>query len=162
MLSIPASKGYGRVTTLCFQVVSLLCSRPLPSILFRAPAHLRRFEIGSGFACAGMSGSYHNDPFVAAPAAATDAAAATPAPAAAAARAGALGRLGFPAPLATASNNSGGIQGGISNGQTINFRVAFKPPATIGKDQNTGTHALTPAYLLANTFSFLSAISLCS
>lgn len=66
------------------------------------------FEIGSGFAGARMSGSEHNDPFVMK-----------------------NGRLG------TATNRSGGVQGGISNGEPIVFRVAFKPPATIGKPQNT-------------------------
>jgi chorismate synthase len=55
-----------------------------------------------------MNGSTHNDPFV---------------------RKGE--RLG------TATNNSGGVQGGISNGEPIFFRVAFKPPATIGKAQTT-------------------------
>jgi len=39
--------------------------------------------------------------------------------------------------LKTTTNHSGGIQGGISNGQPIVFRVAFKPPATIGKTQET-------------------------
>jgi chorismate synthase len=39
--------------------------------------------------------------------------------------------------LGTVTNNSGGIQGGISNGEPIVFRVAFKPPATIGKSQPT-------------------------
>ena len=39
--------------------------------------------------------------------------------------------------IATASNNSGGIQGGISNGQDIYFRVAFKPVATLLKDVDT-------------------------
>ena len=39
--------------------------------------------------------------------------------------------------LGTATNFSGGIQGGISNGEPILFRVAFKPPATIGKAQTT-------------------------
>jgi len=39
--------------------------------------------------------------------------------------------------LRTKTNNSGGIQGGISNGEDIVFRVAFKPPATIGKQQYT-------------------------
>jgi chorismate synthase len=39
--------------------------------------------------------------------------------------------------LGTVSNNSGGIQGGISNGENIIFRVAFKPVATIGKEQLT-------------------------
>jgi chorismate synthase len=66
------------------------------------------FEIGSGFAGAAMKGSRHNDPFV---------------------QKG--DRLG------TRTNNSGGIQGGISNGESIYFRVAFKPPATIGQAQAT-------------------------
>jgi chorismate synthase len=42
--------------------------------------------------------------------------------------------------LRTASNRSGGIQGGISNGEDIVFRVAFKPPATIGRPQTTATY----------------------
>lgn len=39
--------------------------------------------------------------------------------------------------ISTSSNNSGGIQGGISNGQDICFRVAFKPVATLLRSQNT-------------------------
>jgi chorismate synthase len=39
--------------------------------------------------------------------------------------------------LGTRTNYSGGIQGGISNGEPIYFRVAFKPVATIGQDQTT-------------------------
>lgn len=66
------------------------------------------FEIGSGFKGAQMKGSIHNDPFV---------------------RKG--DRLG------TATNYSGGVQGGISNGEPVYFRVAFKPPATIGQAQKT-------------------------
>lgn len=66
------------------------------------------FEIGSGFAGSRLRGSAHNDPFV---------------------KKGA--RLG------TRSNFSGGIQGGISNAEPIYFRVAFKPPATIGISQDT-------------------------
>jgi chorismate synthase len=66
------------------------------------------FEIGSGFAGTRMRGSQHNDPFVSKG-----------------------GRLG------TQTNLSGGIQGGISNGEIIYFRVAFKPPATIGLPQET-------------------------
>lgn len=66
------------------------------------------FEIGSGFAGTRLTGSQHNDPFV---------------------RKG--DRLG------TTTNNSGGVQGGISNGEPVVFRVAFKPTATIGIAQTT-------------------------
>ncbi len=66
------------------------------------------FEIGSGFGGTAMKGSDHNDPFV-----------------------DRGGRLG------TRTNFSGGVQGGISNGEPILLRVAFKPPATIGKSQKT-------------------------
>lgn len=66
------------------------------------------FEIGSGFSGARMHGSVHNDPFV---------------------KKGE--RLG------TTTNYSGGVQGGISNGEPVYFRVAFKPPATIGQTQET-------------------------
>jgi chorismate synthase len=68
------------------------------------------FEIGSGFAAAGMKGSEHNDPFEI--------------------------REGK---VRTTSNRSGGIQGGISNGENIVFRVAFKPTATIAREQQTVT-----------------------
>ncbi|MFM9103374.1 MAG: chorismate synthase, partial [Cyanobium sp.] len=67
------------------------------------------FEIGSGFAGTLLRGSEHNDAFLP-----TD-----------------DGRL------RTATNNSGGIQGGISNGEAISLRVAFKPTATIRKQQQT-------------------------
>jgi chorismate synthase len=66
------------------------------------------FEVGSGFAGALLTGLEHNDPFRA--------------------RGG---------KVITTSNYSGGIQGGISNGQTIYFRVAFKPVATVMHSQNT-------------------------
>jgi len=66
------------------------------------------FEIGSGFAGARMRGSAHNDAFI---------------------KKG--DRLG------TKSNYSGGVQGGISNGEPIILRVAFKPPATISLPQAT-------------------------
>ena len=78
------------------------------------------FEIGSGFGAARMRGSRHNDPFVYQD-----------------------GRL------ATATNHSGGIQGGISNGEAVVFRVAFKPPATIGLPQATVDFDGQPATLEA-------------
>jgi chorismate synthase len=67
------------------------------------------FEIGSGFQGTRMTGIEHNDPFV-------------------------PGDDGRPR---TASNRSGGIQGGISNGEPVVLRVAFKPTATISQAQQT-------------------------
>ncbi|KIV79304.1 chorismate synthase [Exophiala sideris] len=78
------------------------------------------FEIGSGFGGCEVPGSTHNDPFIVA----SD---------------GVAGEKGTKRKLTTKTNNSGGIQGGISNGQPIYFRVAFKPPATIGQAQQTAT-----------------------
>ena len=69
----------------------------------------KAFEIGSGFAGTLLTGLTHNDPFVP----------------------GAGGRP------RTASNRSGGVQGGISNGEDIVVRVAFKPTATISSPQQT-------------------------
>jgi chorismate synthase len=43
--------------------------------------------------------------------------------------------------IRTTTNNSGGVQGGISNGEDIIFRVAFKPTATIAREQKTVTAA---------------------
>ncbi|MEL6140355.1 MAG: chorismate synthase [Bacteroidota bacterium] len=67
------------------------------------------FEYGSGFAGVSLRGSQHNDPFY------TDE----------------VGKV------RTRSNHSGGIQGGISNGEDIYFRAAFKPVATIISDQES-------------------------
>ncbi|HCY84534.1 MAG TPA: chorismate synthase, partial [Desulfobacteraceae bacterium] len=78
------------------------------------------FEIGSGFSGVRMKGSVHNDPFVL------------------------KGRK-----LGTATNFSGGIQGGISNGEPVVFRVAFKPPATIGLPQQTSDFKGNPVVLEA-------------
>ncbi|KAJ5834372.1 Chorismate synthase [Penicillium robsamsonii] len=75
------------------------------------------FEIGSGFGGCEVPGSIHNDPFIV----------------------NQNGEAGGPR-LITKTNNSGGIQGGISNGATIYFRVAFKPAATIGQAQTTTTY----------------------
>lgn len=77
------------------------------------------FEIGSGFASCAMKGSEHNDPFEI-----------------------------REDKVRTTTNRSGGVQGGISNGENIIFRVAFKPTATIARPQKTVT-ATNEATILA-------------
>ncbi len=77
---------------------------------------VKGFDYGCGFEAATMKGSVHNDAF------ATDAA----------------------GNIITLTNKSGGIQGGISNGQNIYFRVAFKPVATISSQQQTVDKDGTP------------------
>lgn len=59
-------------------------------------------------------------------------------------------RAGLPRPkLTTKTNYSGGIQGGITNGAPIYFRVGFKPPASIGQEQTTATYDSTGEGVLA-------------
>lgn len=79
----------------------------LAAALLSLPA-CKGFEIGSGFAGTRLTGIEHNDPFY---------------------REGDRVR--------TRTNHSGGVQGGISNGETIHLRAAFKPTATIHKAQET-------------------------
>jgi chorismate synthase len=71
---------------------------------------VKGFEIGEGFRAAAMRGSAHNDPFVK-----------------------------TPQGVRPATNRSGGVLGGISTGEPIEFRVAFKPVATIKMAQDTTT-----------------------
>lgn len=71
------------------------------------------FEIGSGFAGVSVPGSKHNDLFY---------------------------YDEEKKRLRTKTNNSGGIQGGISNGENIYFSVAFKSTATISQEQHTATY----------------------
>jgi chorismate synthase len=66
------------------------------------------FEIGSGFAGTELRGSEHNDAFY----------------------------MDGPR-VRTRTNRSGGVQGGITNGETIHFRVAFKPTATVMREKPT-------------------------
>ena len=92
------------------------------------------FEIGSGFGGAQIPGSIHNDAFIKAPAV----------------PAGENPSANVRRPrLTTKTNNSGGIQGGITNGAPIYFNVAFKPPATIGQAQTTVTYDETDGVLEA-------------
>mgnify|MGYP006285156121 CR=1 FL=1 len=69
---------------------------------------VKGFEYGMGFQASAMRGSQHNDEF-----------------------------YSSNGNIRTRTNRSGGVQGGISNGEDIHFRVAFKPVATILKDQST-------------------------
>ena len=68
------------------------------------------FEIGSGFGGTALTGAEHNDTF-----------------------------YNDGETIRTSTNHSGGIQGGITNGENISFRTAFKPTATIMKEQKTVT-----------------------
>lgn len=79
----------------------------LAKVLFGIPA-VKGVEFGSGFEAASRYGSENNDPFVLKD-----------------------GRI------ATATNHEGGINGGITNGMPIVFRVAVKPTASISQEQNT-------------------------
>ena len=116
-------EAIGREGDSCGGVIECLVRRPpvglgmpvfdkLEADLAKAVMSLpatKGFEIGSGFAGTLLLGSEHNDAFLPSE----------------------DGRL------RTATNNSGGIQGGISNGEPITLRVAFKPTATIRKEQQT-------------------------
>ncbi|CAF9920601.1 MAG: bifunctional chorismate synthase/riboflavin reductase [NAD(P)H] aro2 [Heterodermia speciosa] len=87
----------------------------------------KAFEFGSGFEGCEIPGSTHNDAFVAVPA---DAARSHPG----------LRRPDGKTVLKMKTNHSGGVQGGITNGEPIYFRVGFKSPATIGQAQETVTY----------------------
>lgn len=86
-------------------------SAELAHAMFSLPA-VKGFEVGDGFALAHMKGSEANDTFV--------------------------NKNGE---IATLTNHSGGIQGGISNGNDIVFRVAFKPIPSIAQPQQTVNRA---------------------
>ncbi|KKP36946.1 MAG: Chorismate synthase [Candidatus Roizmanbacteria bacterium GW2011_GWA2_32_13] len=83
-------------------------SADLGKAMLSIPA-VKGFEIGSGFEGVKMKGSQHNDSFI----------------------------TSESGKIRTKTNFSGGIQGGISNGENIFFRVAFKPVSTIRKEQRT-------------------------
>ncbi len=79
------------------------------------------FEIGSGFGGTDLTGSQHNDPFY----------------------------VDEQGRVRTRTNHSGGVQGGISNGENVVIRVAFKPTATIMQPQETVNVHREPAVLKA-------------
>ncbi|KAI4230662.1 MAG: hypothetical protein LQ352_008430, partial [Teloschistes flavicans] len=91
------------------------------------------FEIGSGFGGCCVPGSTHNDAFITAPAIEPSVTGLKQEQQ----QNGTTPTVSAPRKLMTKTNNSGGVQGGIANGAPIFFRVAFKPPATIGQAQQT-------------------------
>lgn len=93
----------------------------LAKAMLSLPA-VKGFEIGSGFGATTMTGREHNDAFIPGP-------------------------HGAPT---TRTNHSGGVQGGMSNGEPVVFRVAFKPTATISATQDTVDRDGNPTTLAAS------------
>ena len=89
-------------------------SAELAHAMFSLPA-VKGFEVGDGFALAKMKGSEANDTFI-----------------------------NKDGEIASLTNHSGGIQGGITNGNDVVFRVAFKPIPSISRPQQTVTRAGEP------------------
>ena len=89
-------------------------SAELAHAMFSLPA-VKGFEVGDGFALAKMKGSEANDTFI-----------------------------NKDGEITTLTNHSGGIQGGITNGNDVVFRVAFKPIPSISRPQQTVTRAWEP------------------
>ncbi len=86
-------------------------SAELASVMFSLPA-VKGFEVGDGFALSKMKGSEANDTFI-----------------------------NKDGKITTVTNHSGGIQGGITNGNDVVFRVAFKPIPSIAQPQQTVNRA---------------------
>jgi chorismate synthase len=86
-------------------------SAELAYAMFSLPA-VKGFEVGDGFALAKMKGSEANDTFI-----------------------------NKDGKITTATNHSGGIQGGITNGNDVVFRVAFKPIPSMAQPQQTVNRA---------------------
>ncbi len=125
--ALKAKDSLGGIITCCCRHVPAGWGEPvfdkleakLAQAMLSLPA-TKGFEIGSGFAGTRLQGSAHNDPFV---------------------------KKGKS--LGTVTNRSGGVQGGISNGEPIVFRIAFKPPATISLPQRTADFDGNPVTLEA-------------
>ena len=92
-------------------------SAELAHAMFSLPA-VKGFEVGDGFALAKMKGSEANDTFI-----------------------------NKDGKITTLTNHSGGIQGGITNGNDVVFRVAFKPIPSIAKPQQTVNRAGEPCQI---------------
>ena len=80
----------------------------IAKMMFAIPG-VKGIEFGAGFRAAEMKGSIHNDPYV----------------------------IVDEYQIKTDTNNAGGVLGGLSNGMPLDFRVAFKPTASIFKEQKS-------------------------
>ena len=101
----------------------------LAKAMFTIPA-VKGFEYGDGFAMASMRGSEANDAFVKAD----------------------------DGTVRLATNHSGGIQGGISNGEEVYFNVAFKPIPTLGRGNRHDVCALPRATVIVEAMASLTTI----
>ena len=105
----------------------------LAKAMFTIPA-VKGFEYGDGFAMAAMKGSAANDPMVT-----ND-----------------NGSVTF------LSNHSGGIQGGITNGEEVRFNIAFKPIPTIGRGDRHDVCALPRAVVIVEAMAALTVMQFMS
>ncbi len=101
----------------------------LAKAMFTIPA-VKGFEYGDGFAMASMSGSEANDQMT----------------------------IDENGSVKFLTNHSGGIQGGITNGEEVFFRVAFKPIPTIGRGDRHDVCALPRAVVIVEAMAALTAI----
>ena len=101
----------------------------LAKAMFTIPA-VKGFEYGDGFAMASMRGSEANDAFVKAD----------------------------DGTLRTATNHSGGIQGGITNGEEVFFNVAFKPIPSLGRGNRHDVCALPRAAVIVEAMAALTTM----
>lgn len=104
----------------------------LAKAMFTIPA-VKGFEYGDGFAMAAMKGSEANDPM----------------------------EIGEDGTVKFLSNHSGGIQGGITNGEEVFFNVAFKPIPTLGRGDRHDVCALPRATVIVEAMAALTAIRFC-
>lgn len=112
----------------------------LAKAMFSIPA-VKGFEYGDGFGMASMRGSEANDQMIVSGTSSR------------AERGGA-----WQSTVRFLSNHSGGIQGGITNGEKVSFRVAFKPIPTLGRGDRHDVCALPRAVVIVEAMAALTSI----
>ena len=108
----------------------------LAKAMFTIPA-VKGFEYGDGFAMAGMRGSEANDQMVVNP------------------------TVDGKPDICFQTNHSGGIQGGITNGEEVYFNVAFKPISSIGRGNRHDVCALPRAVVIVEAMAALTIARFC-